>query len=417
MADQLQTIVQRMIDAGESEDNIASVIREYKPPAPEKGLAQKATDMVGGILRTAANHPVQTGAILGGALAAPLTGGTSLAAGLAAAGLGGAGGAGLGALYGAATGSENVPTTSGGVLRAMGEEGLMQAGAEGGGRLITGALGAGGRALYQRALRPAAKMTEKYGDLVGAGLKEGIPVGGSRTATGRMMASKGAADQLVAQAEAAGATVPATAVTDRFMPLIEKAAQREGLGTGATDAAEIAAREAGFNAAHPTGQIAPMAAHALKREADTLASTAQNALQRGAASNDMTALLHDATRSGLKEGLENIAPGLAEQNKRTQTMMGLSRALRTAEARPQALTHLASAGAGIGGLLSGESGQEGLGRGVAGAALLEAAMSPRAQSRAAIGLAKIAGVPAAQLIRAVLLAQMNGSDPAQTSPE
>lgn len=32
MADQLEAIVQRMIDAGESEDNIASVIKEYKPP-------------------------------------------------------------------------------------------------------------------------------------------------------------------------------------------------------------------------------------------------------------------------------------------------------------------------------------------------------------------------------------------------
>lgn len=32
MADQLESIVQKMIDAGESEDNIASVIKEYRPP-------------------------------------------------------------------------------------------------------------------------------------------------------------------------------------------------------------------------------------------------------------------------------------------------------------------------------------------------------------------------------------------------
>lgn len=376
----------------------------------------KAPQMIGGALRTMAAHPVETGAIAGGMLAVPLTGGASIPAALAAAGLGGAGGAGLGAIYGAATGNENTPQTSGDVLATMGKEGAMQAAAEGGGRLISGALAKGGRALYNRALRPATKMTEKYGDLVGAGLQEGLPVGASRTAQSRMVSSKGAADQLVAQAEAAGRTVPATAVTDKYVPLLDKAAQRESIGVGG-DAAEIAAREQAFNAANPSGQISPMAAHAMKREADAMSSTAQNALHRGAASNDMTALLHDATRSGLKEGLEGIAPGLAEQNARTSQLYGLSRALRTAEQRPQALTHLASTAAGIGGLMSGDNSVDRLGRGAVGSLMLEAAMSPRAQSRAAIGLAKIAGVPAAQMIRAVLLAQMNGDDQAQRGPE
>lgn len=39
MGDELETIVQRMIDAGEPEDAIASVIREYQPTTSARALA------------------------------------------------------------------------------------------------------------------------------------------------------------------------------------------------------------------------------------------------------------------------------------------------------------------------------------------------------------------------------------------
>lgn len=56
MDDELEAIVQRMIDAGEPEEAIASVIREYQPATPESSAP----------MATAA-----TGAVLGAAKAAP----------------------------------------------------------------------------------------------------------------------------------------------------------------------------------------------------------------------------------------------------------------------------------------------------------------------------------------------------------
>ena len=123
---------------------------------------------------------------------------------------------------------------------------------------------------------------------MGAGLDEAAPVGASRVIRGRLTASKNAVTDLAQRADAAGRTVPANAVTDRYVPLVDVAANREALGVPG-DLAEVAGREQAFNAAHPTQQIAPSRALELKREADTLANTAQNQLRRGNVPTDMTA--------------------------------------------------------------------------------------------------------------------------------
>jgi hypothetical protein len=334
-----------------------------------------------GMLRTVRDHPVESAATVGAMAAVPLTGGASLLPMVAAAGLGGAGGAGVGLIAKAARGDADTPNSAGGVLKTMGEQGATQAAAEGAGGVMGKGLEMAGRGLYRAALRPAAKLTEKYGDLVGAGLKEGAAVGDSRAVQGKMLTSKAAADALVGQAEAAGKSVPTSAVTDRFLPLVDKAGTREALGNGTGDFNEIAQREAAFNTAHPTGAIGPTRAMELKREADALAGTAQNAVRRGVATNDMTAQLHDATRSGLKQGLEGIAPGLADQNAETSTMYGLSRALRAAEHRPHGLTDLLSIGAG----------------------------SPFIQSRLGIGADRMGRVPYAQLVRLAMLGLLSDS--------
>lgn len=358
------------------------------------------------VLRKIVDHPVESAATAGAIAAVPLTGGTSLIPMAAAAGLGGAGGAGLGLIAKAARGDADTPPTAMGVLSRIGEEGAIQAGMEMGGGLAGKGLEAAGRGLYRAALRPAAKLTEKYGDLVGAGLSEGAPVGASRAVQGKMLASKSATDTLVGAADAAGKTVPTATVTDQFMPLVNKAANREGLGvTG--DLEEIAGREKGFNAAHPTGQIGPTRALELKREADALSSTAQNSIRRGAAKNDMTAQLHDATRSGLKQGLEDVAPGFNEQNARTSTMYGLSRALRSAENRPHMLTDMASLGTGIGGAFGGHDSGDSAVKGVGSGLAMKALMSPEIQSRLGIAADRMGRVPYAQLARLAMLAMMS----------
>lgn len=54
MPDQLESIVQRMIDAGEPEENIASVIREYKPQEKAPSMAAPAVVAAGlGTLKAA----------------------------------------------------------------------------------------------------------------------------------------------------------------------------------------------------------------------------------------------------------------------------------------------------------------------------------------------------------------------------
>lgn len=359
-----------------------------------------------GLFRTVRDHPVESAATAGAIAAVPLTGGTSLLPMAAAAGLGGAGGAGLGLIAKAARGDADTPPTPMGVLTKMGTEGATQAAMEAGGGAVGKGLEMAGRGLYRAAVRPAARLTEKYGDLVGAGLKEGAAVGDSRAVQGKMLASKGAADSLVASADAAGKTVPASSVTDQFMPLVNKAANREGLGVMG-DLEEIAGREKGFNAAHPTGQIGPTRAMELKREADALSGTAQNAVRRGAATNDMTAQLHDATRSGLKQGLEKIAPGLQEQNANTSTLYGLSRALRSAENSPHRLTDILSIGAGLGGAFGGHDSSDSALKGTASGVAMKALTSPQIQSRLGIGADRMGKVPYAQLARLAMLAMMS----------
>jgi hypothetical protein len=370
-------------------------------------------------------HPVESAAMAGGIAAVPLTGAASLPAAAAAAGLGGAGGAGLGLIAKAARGDADTPQTPGDVLAEMGTQGALQAAAEGSGRVLAKGAELAGRGLYKAALRPAARLTEKYGDLVGAGLNEAAPVGSSKVVSGRLGLSKDAATDLAQRATVSGRLVPASTVTDRYLPLVDVAAKREALGVPG-DLSEVAAREQAFNAAHPSGQIAPDRVLELKREADALASTAQNQLRRGTAPTDITAQLHDATRAGLNQGLSDATQGMttsqglsyADQNARTSQLYGLSRALRAAENRPHALTNLFSLGAGILGGAGGTYATGDYGKGGASGAgealLFRALASPAVQSRTGIGLYELAGVPFAQAVRAALLARLANAPGEQT---
>ncbi len=91
MADQqLEQIVQRMIDAGESEANIATVIHGYQPPAPEEQGSGGATAAVlaargvpalaSGAARMVANHPAAAQKVIG-ATASSVAGGIGAAVG------------------------------------------------------------------------------------------------------------------------------------------------------------------------------------------------------------------------------------------------------------------------------------------------------------------------------------------------
>jgi hypothetical protein len=99
----------------------------------------------------------------------------------------------------------------------------------------------------------------------------------------------------------------------------------------------------------------------------------------------------------------------ADQNARTATLYGLSRALRTAENRPHGLTDLASAVTGLASAAA-DPGSYGdrAGRGIGTTAALRFLLSPGVQSRTGIALYGMGQLPAAQFIRAALLARLRG---------
>jgi hypothetical protein len=173
--DELHGIVERMVRAGENEDDIANVIRHYTPPqtatAHPEGV--KPSMDIGGprmlldavkrigsdVYGAATAHPATTGALIGGTAAAPFTGGMSLLPAAGLMGLASAGGAGYGlAAKGLATGesasaTENAKTmATEGALGSLGEIGAR--GVAAGARKLAPILREGAVSAYESMLKP-----------------------------------------------------------------------------------------------------------------------------------------------------------------------------------------------------------------------------------------------------------------------
>lgn len=332
MPDPLQSIVQRMIDAGESEENIATVIRHYKtaqPPEPEKPSHPLAR-LGYGLVNAIKDHPVETAATAGSIAAVPLTGGLSLLGGMAAAGLGAAGGAGA-AIAGRqmATGRPESPT---GTLGTMASQGAAGAVGEGTGRVVAGAANVIVPKLLKGILRPGKGIQQEFGDVVDVMRKERIPVGKSDTAHARMMASSQKAKGMVANAEAAGAPpVKVREVVSELGPVRDTLAKRTQLGNP-NELPSVVERAKLLKARNPNG-IPLSRAQELKSEAQDAAAKTYKALDRGNIVNDTGALTDKAIATGLRKSIEARVPGVAGVNSRTQGLMGLTKALEDAEAR------------------------------------------------------------------------------------
>ncbi len=146
-------------------------------PAPKPDPFASARAIAGGapageLWANVKNHPVQAGAMIGsmaltGGAAGPLTQ-------IARAGLGAAGGAGLGSIANAANGGTNGPTTAGGVAATMGKEGGLAALGEGAGQVVGRAVRATGSELqnaaesaYERMLKIRRAALEGMTDMGG----------------------------------------------------------------------------------------------------------------------------------------------------------------------------------------------------------------------------------------------------------
>lgn len=199
MADQLQDIVQRMVAAGESEDNIATVIKHYQTQAPAAAESPKA-DFTTRLVRTAQGlppselwrrakeNPAATGASIATMAAAPIAAPMRILGRILT--MGGAGAA--GALPGAIAKGDPADAVT---------EGALAAGTQGAGSLASGALKLAGRGMYRAAALPVNKML-KYGDLIKEGLENAVPVSKSGLRKAERLLADRSAQKAAALADA-----------------------------------------------------------------------------------------------------------------------------------------------------------------------------------------------------------------------
>lgn len=373
------------------------------------------------ILRGVKQNPVAAGALAGGLATAPMTGGASIPASMAFAGLGAAGGAGLGsAAEQLGTGRPKDAST---VLTEMVREGSAQATGQGVGAVVAKTAGVVAPKILKGILRPTRRLQDEFGDVVGVGLRERIPVGSSNVANARMSESAAQARGMVKAAEDAGVPgVNPREVIKELRPVRDVIKRRADIGMP-NETGEIAGRARAFLRAHTTpgapGRVAPRVAtgagpdsvdaavrassqlgpqatllptsifggdpalvnaarqlgplanvvprrllgssaqpatvlqfgddvapvaprvrdiplsraQELKSEAQDMASRTFRAIEQGNPVRDTSALADKAIATGLRKGIEQRVPGVADVNRRTQELMGLQEALEAAEAR------------------------------------------------------------------------------------
>lgn len=355
-------------------------------------------------LQGANAHPAETGAIIGSLAAVPFTGGASLLPAVAAAGLGGAGGAGLGMLAGAAGGSPNIPATSGGVLRTMGMQGAIQAGAEGGGRLIGAALQRTAPSLYRMGTGQTPAMRREFPNAAARGVQEGvIPTPGrvrpllaqaerqtQAAVRGYDAANPAAVDPLVLSGQAAGQAIDQGRIAAR------------GIHTpGLNEVGDLSSQVIAENPAPLTlGRTLD-----LKRAEEVMAGPAYRAAEKGRQVSDEERLFHKGLADASRNVVRTRVPEAATQLQREQDLIGL---LQGAERpAPSGLRHILAAGI-VGGTLTG-GGHPLVGLGTAAA--IEGIRNPYIMGGAGIGWDRLGRAIASPTARRVaMLAALTGHD-------
>jgi aminopeptidase N len=182
-------------------------------------------------------------------------------------------------------------------------------------------------------LRPGKRVQQEFGDVVDVMRTERIPVGQSAEAGARKMASAREADAILAEAQQAGASaVTPREIVSQFGPLRDEVKRRAANANpdAASQMQEIVARAKTLKAG---GSHSLVENQALKRQAQSDASAAFRAQDKGATIKDTTAKLDKAVAVGRQKAAETRAPAVKAVNQRTKNLMGLEEALEDAEAR------------------------------------------------------------------------------------
>lgn len=352
VADQLRDIVSRMVAAGESEENIALVIRQMsstaQPDRPES--PQSSSDQMKTRLQANGVNPQIASTLVDG-------------------------------------------MAGGGVMSAA--PGIAQAAP----KMIQGLA----RRLYGGLLKPKQGVKDSFGaadEIAGTLLQERAPIsrGGLQKVTSRMRQSRADAMRMVADAEQQGMQgVIAKDVLSEFAPVVKELRKRVDIGQ-ANQLGEVGQRGKRILATtRRTGGDIPLTkAQALKETAQDAASGAYRAMERGGqkqlSADDM---LDAAVARGLKQGIERKVPGVGAQNARTQKLMGGTRALEDAIERESgnsvigggrdwAAMMAGGAGAAVGGGPAG---------GITAGILMRLLATPSTGSRIAIGANELGRLP------------------------
>ena len=283
-------------------------------------------------------NPVAGAAMVGAGAGSLATGGALApvlapwALGMAGAGLGAAGGAGA-AIAGRQVAS-GTPEQASSTLGTMAKEGGAAALGQGAGSAVTGLAKAVAPKLANGVLKVGKGLQNEFGkdNIVSTFLKERLPVGQSAKAGALVGESAAKADDMIAAAQAGGASpVSVRELATEVGPVRDTAKLRVKLGRP-DETPAVAARIKSIKKANPNG-IALTDAQELKREAQKLSSRTFRAIDRGADVNDIGALTEKGVAAGLKKGIEARVPGVQDVNTRTQSLMGLEEALSDAESR------------------------------------------------------------------------------------
>lgn len=384
---------------------------------------------------------------IGGTIGSFAGGGKWNPIGMAGAAIGGVAGEGFKQTANALRGRMDlVPDSMGEQLTEIGKQGALQAGAEGGGRILSAGLKAVAKPIYNFGLAASKGLRREYPDLAETGLHAGIAVSSRGTEkAGRLLtsASKKTDDALAARdayrppvrgylPEATesiplGArpsrSLPSPAVLQRPMKSVpgpgapptmidprEIAGALSGArgelserALGAADVDQLGQLESQF-LAQQSRPLSLTQANAMKRAEQKISDASYRAAEAGHPVNAVEAQFHKSIAKGAREAIERKAPEVGPLNQRTQALGGLKSALDDAETRNHILSRLivptaAGVSAGFG---SGD-----VSTGLGSAATTAALTAPGNLSRGAIGLYKFgqANIPA-HLLRAAILARL-----------
>lgn len=319
MDPELEGIVQRMVEAGESEDDIALVIREYRAPAaePEAAAGPSFADVAIPFPLNLARSNVrqslgEQAPAIAGTLASLATGGLGAIPAMAATG-------------GASGGVKLIQDLLAG--KGAGEAGqaaLASAASEGVGRGAGKALSLAGRGLYRAGALPLNQIFGKYGDVVKKGLDKGVLAseGGLKKATDlRNAASAQKAAGLAAADQ--GVTLAPQQIADDMVGRVQETA-RLARDAGEPDPSKFfAARAERFAQQHPGG-LSPSRADQIKQSIDNKTGLAWRKRRDREPLTPIEEIRLAQTES-LGGALEGTVPGYRGMNREIMDTEGLRR--------------------------------------------------------------------------------------------